>query len=271
MHKNSNSNNTAANQAGGIYNPCIGILTFGNTIIGGNAATSSGPDGSGVQFNSEDYNLIGSTSGFSINGTTTHNITGVSADLGPLADNGGATQTHRPLYTSPAVDKGRSAGGGFGVLDDQRWLPRPLNFTEVADAAGGDDSDIGAVELQGDDQPDNEHQPFVVNSMADTDDGSCDATGTGPGYHDCTLREALNAANALAGADTVNFDPTVFGAPGPNTIQLTATLPTISTSVTVNGPGTCVLTLRRSTAGFYRLLSITATPVREPAPTPSSN
>ena len=36
---------------------------------------------------------------------------------------------------------------------------------------------------------------FVVTKEADTDDGSCDA--------DCSLREAILAANALAGADQV--------------------------------------------------------------------
>ena len=37
--------------------------------------------------------------------------------------------------------------------------------------------------------------PFAVTKTADTNDGSCDA--------DCSLREAIVAANALAGADTV--------------------------------------------------------------------
>src|SRR5215470_850133 len=42
---------------------------------------------------------------------------------------------------------------------------------------------------------------FEVNSTADTDDGSCDALGTGTGNQDCTLREAINAANADAGTE----------------------------------------------------------------------
>ncbi|NJN18596.1 MAG: CSLREA domain-containing protein [Oscillochloris sp.] len=41
---------------------------------------------------------------------------------------------------------------------------------------------------------------FVVNSLADSDDGNC-TTSTGG----CTLREAINAANANAGADTITF------------------------------------------------------------------
>src|SRR5262245_41739468 len=41
---------------------------------------------------------------------------------------------------------------------------------------------------------------FTVNSTADTDDGVCSMT---PGS--CTLREALAAANAAAGADVIAF------------------------------------------------------------------
>jgi CSLREA domain-containing protein len=42
---------------------------------------------------------------------------------------------------------------------------------------------------------------YVVNSTADTDDGSCTTEAGG-----CTLREAVAAANADAGADTISFD-----------------------------------------------------------------
>ncbi|MBI3850020.1 MAG: hypothetical protein HY298_06990 [Verrucomicrobia bacterium] len=63
--------------------------------------------------------------------------------LGPLAENGGCTPTHRPLNGSPAIDKGKS----FGVASDQRGAPRPFDFASTTDAAGGDGSDIGAFEL----------------------------------------------------------------------------------------------------------------------------
>lgn len=42
-------------------------------------------------------------------------------------------------------------------------------------------------------------QDQIVNSTADTDDGSCDALGTGSGNKDCTLREAINVVNAKSG------------------------------------------------------------------------
>jgi hypothetical protein len=64
--------------------------------------------------------------------------------LGPLANNGGPTATLLPQPGSPAID----AGAAFGLTTDQRGLLRPFDFPGVPDPAGGDGSDIGAVELQ---------------------------------------------------------------------------------------------------------------------------
>lgn len=58
-----------------------------------------------------------------------------NANLGPLANNGGPTLTHLPLFPSPLVNKGLNDAG---ILTDQRNAPRPV----------GPKSDIGAVELQ---------------------------------------------------------------------------------------------------------------------------
>ena len=44
---------------------------------------------------------------------------------------------------------------------------------------------------------------FTVNSTADTDDGTCD-------FAHCSLREAINAANANAGLDTIALLGTRF-------------------------------------------------------------
>lgn len=51
---------------------------------------------------------------------------------------------------------------------------------------------------------------LIVNKTADTNDGSCDAL-------DCSLREAIAAANAAATNDTITFDPSLAG----QTITLT--------------------------------------------------
>ena len=75
-----------------------------------------------------------------------------------------------------------------------------------------------------------------VNSIADTDDGSCnDPPGTGSGNKDCTLREAINAANLNApSADTITF-----GLSG--SILLGATLPALNDDLTIDGRGQTII------------------------------
>lgn len=88
-------------------------------------------------------------------------------------------------------------------------------------------------------------QTITVNSLSDaaSDDGQC------------TLREAITAANtdaasglapgecaAGSGADTINFDPVVFAAPGPHLIQPRA-LPAVTANLFIEGPGADVLTI----------------------------
>jgi CSLREA domain-containing protein len=63
-----------------------------------------------------------------------------------------------------------------------------------------------------------EASTFVVNTVDDLDDGSCDADH-------CSLREAIDAANANPGTDTIAFD--IPGA-GPHTIKLCALLPKLT-------------------------------------------
>jgi CSLREA domain-containing protein len=64
---------------------------------------------------------------------------------------------------------------------------------------------------------------FVVTKTADTADGACDA--------DCSLREAIIAANALPGLDSIHFN---IPGPGPHTIQPTSPLPTITGPVVLD-------------------------------------
>ena len=73
---------------------------------------------------------------------------------------------------------------------------------------------------------------FVVNNTGDAADaaqgnGVCATAGAV-----CTLRAAIQEANALAGADTITFN---IGAGGLQTIAPATTLPTISTEIDVDG------------------------------------
>jgi CSLREA domain-containing protein len=83
---------------------------------------------------------------------------------------------------------------------------------------------------------------LTVNTIDDEDNGACLAAH-------CSLREAINAANCSTDATTINFDAIVFAAPGPYAISLASALPSLSTDMTINGPGANVLTVQRSTAG----------------------
>ncbi len=86
---------------------------------------------------------------------------------------------------------------------------------------------------------------YTVNSANDVDDGTCDGTH-------CSLREAINAANANMGLDTIAFDIT---GTGPHSIAPTSPLPTITDPVIIDGAtepdfaGTPVIELNGSGAG----------------------
>jgi CSLREA domain-containing protein len=65
---------------------------------------------------------------------------------------------------------------------------------------------------------------FVVTNTVDPGNGTCDAG--------CTLREAIDAANANPGVDFIHFD--IPGA-GPHLIRPTSPLPRITENVTIDG------------------------------------
>ena len=76
---------------------------------------------------------------------------------------------------------------------------------------------------------------FTVNVSYDDDvpnvDGICNES-------ECTLREAIHAANNTAGNDTIVFASTVTG-----TINLRKLLPNLTTNITIIGPGPAVLAI----------------------------
>lgn len=88
---------------------------------------------------------------------------------------------------------------------------------------------------------------LLVTATDDVDDGTCD-------FGHCSLHEALDAANAEAGADTIYLDVAAAPAPtsgqgapvGPPTVEtmtMEGTLPTITTAVTIIGEGAAVTTV----------------------------
>ena len=161
------SGNQADGTGGGLQNEETATLT--NVTITANTATrfADSPDpgfGGGIFRNGGTVTLantivVKQTRGTDCFGTITSNGHNLDSDLtcaqlgtdrtspdpglGPLANNGGPTQTHALLFGSPAVDHGDNTICAADPVNnvDQRSVPRPLN--------GGLSltCDIGAFEL----------------------------------------------------------------------------------------------------------------------------
>ena len=195
------ADNTAGMSGGGVYNTGAGTATVQNSIVAGNNVVGMGPaDFSGV-VSSLGNNLICDTSGSS--GWVASDLQNVDPLLGPLADNGGLTQTHALLTGSPAIDAGNNTSAPAA---DQRGAPFVRIFNGTID--------IGAFERQS--------LIFVADSSADEDDGNY-AAG------DFSLREAIALANVNPGHDTILPGP-------PVTLALGELL--ITSDLTITGPGT---------------------------------
>ena len=205
------SGNTAV-QNGGAIDQGAGTMTVNNSTISSNTGSSTGgikiTSGSGtikntiVASNSFSQCLVFTTitsAGHNLSGdsscsfTATGDLQNTNPLLGPLADNGGPTQTHALLAGSPAIDAGSPDCPPPAA--DQRGVARPQ----------GTACDIGAYERAG------------VNTTAD----ELNADG------DCSLREAITAANTDAPVDAC---PAGSGA---DTIEL----PAGTHSLTITGSG----------------------------------
>ena len=122
-----NSDNAGTEGGGGIFRSTAGVVNLKNSAVADNSVGTggSGPDIFG-SVNSQDYNHIEDLSGATITGTTTNNSTG-PAMLGPLADNGGTTETHLPMAGSVLINAIPSGTNDCGttVVTDQRGVARP--------------------------------------------------------------------------------------------------------------------------------------------------
>jgi len=131
------TNNIAEFGGGGIYNESGGTVTVKSSVIAGNNYPSS-PD-CGGSITSGTYNLIGNTTGCTW-ASDSSDQTG-AASLGTLATNGGSTPSHRPLATSPVLNKIPSGTNSCGTAPfdkDQRGKVRPADTL----------CDLGAFESQ---------------------------------------------------------------------------------------------------------------------------
>jgi len=219
---------------GGIWNDNDSVVIQGS-IVTGNTDDGDNPDlylGSGSV--SVSYSLIGDTTGTSVTAGSS-NVVNQPALLGPLADNGGFTQTHSLMAGSPALDAGNPAIVFNPAAFDQRGDP----FIRVSDGdlVPGARIDMGALEVQ----------PipaafFVVDTLVDELDGSV-VDG------DTSLRDAIAAASE---GQVITFSVT-------GVINLTLGQLDIDKGLTITGPGSSLLTIDAS-GGNSRIFDIMPNP-----------
>jgi hypothetical protein len=145
--RNSTLNANSAPGGGGITNATpLGraTLTIGSTIL------TTGASGNNIVSDvgdviSDGYNLSNDDGGGLL--TAMGDQINTDSMLGPLQDNGGPTFTHALLPGSPAVDAGKNL---TACTTDQRGpgFVRTFDSSSLANAAGGDGTDIGAYEVQ---------------------------------------------------------------------------------------------------------------------------
>ena len=131
------SDNTASNvnSGGGIYNFAVWLTKntiVANSGVGGDCVL----DGSGSVNSTSSNNLIeGTINNCGLTNGTKGNVVGSDPLLGPLQNNGGATNTYNLLANSPAFNAGTNTGC---PSTDQIGTTRPQGGT----------CDIGAVEME---------------------------------------------------------------------------------------------------------------------------
>jgi CSLREA domain-containing protein len=209
-------NNSAADatQGGGVYNNGV-VLSIANSILASNPQENCG---AGNPITNAGYNIADDVScgfgaGTGANGQSLGDNQNPMLDPNGLQNNGGPTQTIALLWNSRAID---AVPLDLCPTTDQRGFPRPDPNSDDNPVAA---CDVGAYEFSA----------IVVNSLADTsvpDDG------------ECTLREAINNANADAdttGGDCGIASGIVFGLSGQITVG--STLPEITNTVSIDGTG----------------------------------
>jgi hypothetical protein len=141
----SDSDNSGAEQGGGM-SATGGNATLRNTIVAGNFRGGTGTTPSDLLNTTSitptsSFNLIGTGgSGGLSNGVNNNQVNVTNPGLGALTSNGGPTQTHALLPSSPALNAGSNTlATNAGLTTDQRGFPRIANTTV----------DIGAFESRG--------------------------------------------------------------------------------------------------------------------------
>lgn len=125
------------------------ITRMRNTLLGNNLPNNLSVQTIGLTsatFFSAGFNLSSDAAPTLLNQSS--DLNNAYAGLEPLSNNGSLILSHALLAGSAALDAGNNDGSGY--VSDQRGLPyrRPIDLP-LANAVGGDGSDIGAYEATG--------------------------------------------------------------------------------------------------------------------------
>ncbi|HEY1381314.1 MAG TPA: right-handed parallel beta-helix repeat-containing protein, partial [Gemmataceae bacterium] len=226
----STSNSPVYGGGGGIaktLGATTGTITLQGSIVAGNTSTATvnRPDifANGTNTVIADHSLIGVVnSGVPLAPTSANNLTGTDAAplnplLGPLANNGGPTQTHLPQPGSPAVNHGVAVSG---VTTDQAGNPRAVGVAP----------DIGAVETT-------DSGPVGTATLADV-------TAAGAATYTFTVTYADETAVQAASIGNANVQVT-----GPNGFSVLATA--VPPLPTTNAPSLTVTYQFAAPAGAW--------------------
>jgi hypothetical protein len=193
-----------------------GIFSYGQSTLDGDiVAENTGKIDLYAPFNAPSGTFVGSNDLIGVgsgDSALTASIFNANPLLGPLANNGGATETMAFLAGSPAVGKNGVFAQANGV--DQRGEPRVPSFI-----------DIGAFQSAEAPGP-----SLVVTNLNDSGAGS--------------LRQAILTADADNQTQTIGFAPGLTG-----TINLASPLPALTANTCIAGPGAPVLTVDGNSKG----------------------
>lgn len=173
-------NSTIASNTGTGAFSLTGPIPVSNSILGDNTPADLGTDLDGNFALSFSLLENAGTANVTDSGG---NVLGQDPQLGPLANNGGPTQTHKPAATSPAVNAGNPAFVP-PPSTDQRDMPRVV----------GTQIDMGSVELG---LPGTIQLTFSTTSVGEAA-GTVTVTATRTGGSEGAVSVSINTANGTA-------------------------------------------------------------------------
>ncbi len=225
------SDNNASGTGGGISRTNR-TVTLRNTLVAGNfrGTGSTADDANGTLDAASSFNLIGAATSTGLtNGVNSNQIgsagTPLDGRLGPLANNGGSTQTHALLAGSPALDAGSNGLVPGGITTDQRGA----GFARLLDSADANTTatvDLGALE---------QHP-----SIEDVADQAIN--------EDASLGFSFNVGDATVGFDSITA-----------TSSNTTLVPNVAANINVTGSGSSRTLTINPVANQFGATTITLT------------